>query len=94
MERIARDRDILEQTYAMKKPKDAAEYHGFTTSQGNYVIVKLMAVIDGDITQMTAQDRGGLSSYLAKHHGDSELNAFLESLKAEADIDISPDYLQ
>lgn len=90
----ALDRDILEQTYAMKKPKDAAEYHGFTTSQGNYVIVKLMAVIDGDITQMTAQDRGGLSSYLAKHHGDSELNAFLESLKAEADIDVSSDYLK
>lgn len=90
----ALDRDILEQTYAMKKPKDAAEYHGFTTSQGNYVIVKLMAVIDGDIAQMTAQDRGGLSSYLAKHHGDSELNAFLESLKAEADIDVSSDYLK
>ena len=53
-----------------------------------------MAVIDGDIAQMTAQDRGGLSSYLAKHHGDSELNAFLESLKAEADIDVSSDYLK
>jgi peptidyl-prolyl cis-trans isomerase D len=78
----------------MKKPSDKAEYHGFTTSQGNYVVVKLMAVIDGDIAQATEQDRVGLSSYLTKHHGDSELNAFLESLKAEADIDISPDYLK
>jgi peptidyl-prolyl cis-trans isomerase D len=90
----ALDRDILDQAYAMKKPSDSAEYHGFTTSQGNYVVVKLMAVIDGDIAQATEQDRGGLSAYLAKHHGDSELNAFLESLKAEADIDISASYLK
>jgi peptidyl-prolyl cis-trans isomerase D len=90
----ALDRDILEQAYAMKKPSDTPVYHGFTTSKGNYVVVKLTAVIDGDIEQATEQDRVGLSSYLAKHHGDSELNAFLESLKAEADIDISPDYLK
>ena len=88
----ALDRDIIDQAYAMEKPSDTAEYHGFTTSQGNYVVVKLMAVIEGDIAQATEQDRAGLFSYLTKHDGDSELNAFLESLKAEADIDISPDF--
>lgn len=90
----ALDRDIIDQAYAMEKPSDTAEYHGFTTSQGNYVVVKLMAVIEGDIAQATEQDRAGLFSYLTKHDGDSELNAFLESLKAEADIDISPDFLK
>ena len=62
-------------------------------SNGDYAVVKLKRVIEGDIDTASAQDRAGLSAYLARNDGNSELKAFLASLKTEEDIEISPGFL-
>ena len=56
--------------------------------------MKLKRVIEGDIDTASVQDRAGLSAYLARNDGNSELKAFLASLKAEAYIEISPGFLK
>lgn len=88
------DREVLEQAYAMQKPEDQPIYHGFGLSNGSYAIVKLKSVIAGDVDSASEQDRAGLSAYIAQNNGTSELKAFLASLKADADIDISASFLQ
>ncbi len=89
----ALDRFILDKVYAMPKPTSSAVYQGLTASNGDYVVVKLTAVIEGDIEDASAQDRAGLAAYLERSYGDSALEAFLASLKADADIEISQEYL-
>ncbi len=82
------DPAILEQAFAMAKPTDTPTYHGFSNREGDYVVVALNKVVDGDISAVTEQDKAGLSAYLARSQGDSELRAFLASLKADADIEM------
>jgi peptidyl-prolyl cis-trans isomerase D len=91
---MAMSREVLDEAYAMKKPGDQPVYHGFNLSNGDYAVVKLKRVIEGDIDTASAQDRAGLSAYLARNDGNSELKAFLASLKSEADIEISPNFLK
>lgn len=86
------NRDVLEQVYAMKKPDEKAVYAGFSLNNGDYAVVILTAVIEGDVNSASEQDRASLSAYLARSSGDSELAAFMASLKADADIDISSNY--
>lgn len=79
---------VIQHAFAMTKPSANATFSGFTANNGNYIVVKLTAVNDGDPADATAQDRDGLRSYLTSTHGTSELRAFMASLKADADIKI------
>ena len=88
------DREILDEVYAMEKPNENLIHHGFTDRYGNYVLIRLTAVIEGGIDEPSEQDREGLSSYLMQHYGDSEFRALIESLKAESDIEVSSDYFK
>ncbi|MFT7234660.1 MAG: peptidyl-prolyl cis-trans isomerase D [Methylophagaceae bacterium] len=86
------NREVLEQAYAMKKPDEKKVYAGVSLNSGDYAIVILSTVIEGEVDLASDQDRASLSAYLARSSGDSELSAFMASLKADADIDISPNY--
>ena len=88
------DREILDEVYAMEKPNEDLIHHGFTDRYGNYVLIRLTAVIEGKTDDPSEQDREGLSSYLMQHYGDSEFRALIESLKAESDIEVSSDYFK
>ena len=88
------DREILDEVYAMEKPNENLIHHGFTDRYGNYVLIRLTAVIEGKTDDPSEQDREGLSSYLMQHYGDSEFRALIESLKAESDIEVSSDYFK
>jgi len=88
------DREVLDEVYAMEKPNGNLIHHGFTDRNGNYVLIRLTAVIEGGLDNPSEQDREGLSSYLVQHYGDSEFRAFIGSLKAESDIEVSSDYFE
>jgi peptidyl-prolyl cis-trans isomerase D len=79
---------VLEKAYAMPKPQDSTEYAGFLANNGNYVIVALSAVEEGDVTDTVLAEQAGLKQQLAQLHGNSELQAFMASLREQADIDI------
>jgi peptidyl-prolyl cis-trans isomerase D len=88
------NREVLDKAYAMKKPDGQLVYQGFGLINGDYAIVALKSVIEGDIASASEQHRASLSAYLARNNGDSELKAFLASLEADADIEISPNYVK
>ncbi len=86
---------ILEQAFRLPEPTaNSAEFTGFSASNGNYIVVKVSGVTDGNPAEATAEDRDGLEAYLVKTEGSSQVQAFIESLKADADIKINLEYLK
>jgi peptidyl-prolyl cis-trans isomerase D len=84
---------ILKRAFALAKPNSEAQFAGFTATNGNYIVLKVAAVQEGDPTDATTEERDGLQSQLARVNGDSELQAFIDSLRAEASIEIFPQNL-
>lgn len=82
------NKEIIDAAFAIKKPKTSPEYSGFMASNGNYIVVKLNEVIEGDITAATQEDRDALAAYLVRSSGQNDLNTFINSLKLDADIEI------
>jgi len=79
---------ILKRAFSLAKPNNEAQYTGFTAANGNYIVVKVDAVQDGNPADASIEERDGLRSQLARVNGDSELQAFIDSLRAEASIEI------
>ncbi|RKZ79097.1 MAG: parvulin peptidyl-prolyl isomerase, partial [Gammaproteobacteria bacterium] len=68
---------VLQQAFSLSKPSGEAQFTGFTASNGNYIVVKVTAVHDGNPSDASEEDRDGLKSYLARSNGASELQAFI-----------------
>ncbi len=79
---------VLQHAFSVVKPSAEATFTGFTAQNGNYIVVKVTAVNDGNPADASAEDRDGLQSFLARNNGTSELQAFIASLRADADIEI------
>lgn len=79
---------ILRRAFAMPHPGDNAEYAGFSADNGNYVLIKLTAVENGDPASVSEEARETARQTLAQMQARAELQAFIASLRADADIDI------
>ena len=79
---------VLERAFAMAKPNNEPQYTGFTATNGNYIVIKVDAVHAGNPADASAEERDGLRSQLARINGDSELQAFIASLREEAKIEV------
>ncbi|NQY27518.1 MAG: SurA N-terminal domain-containing protein [Piscirickettsiaceae bacterium] len=79
---------VLQHAFSVVKPNDEATLTGFTAQNGNYIVVKVTAVNDGNPAEASSEDRDGLQSFLMRNNGVSELQAFIASLRADADIEI------
>ena len=95
---IARnDADVSEQVssrvFAMAKPTSGTQYKGFTADNGNYIVLLVSAVTDTDVSTISTEEQESLRSDLAGVYGDSELQAFIKSLREDADIDVFAKYL-
>ncbi len=86
---------ILQSAFSSAKPKSDSEpeFVGFTARNGNFVVVKVSAVHEGDPASVSAEVRDGLTSHLDRVYVDSELQAFVNQLKNEADIEVFQQYL-
>jgi peptidyl-prolyl cis-trans isomerase D len=82
------NREIIDSAFAMKKPVTQPGYNGFSASNGNYIVVKLNQVLEGDISGVTKEERNSVAAYLSRSSGQDQLRAFIDSLKLDADIDI------
>lgn len=81
---------ILEQAFRLPEPDgNRAEFTGFSASNGNYIVVKVSGVTDGNPAEATGEERDGLEAYLLKTEGSSQVQAFIDSLKADAEIKIN-----
>lgn len=85
---------ILEHAFAVAKPVDGiANYSGFVADNGNYIVVKVTAVEDGQALDIETSQREALLGYLKRMATESELQALLASIKEEANIEIFEQHL-
>jgi peptidyl-prolyl cis-trans isomerase D len=85
---------ITQHAFAMTRPQSGQTvYSGFTASNGNYIVVAVSDVIDGDVTSVEQETKDGIKTQLQRIYGDAESKAFVESLKANAEIEIFSELL-
>jgi peptidyl-prolyl cis-trans isomerase D len=85
---------ITQHAFAMTRPQNGETvYSGFTASNGNYIVVAVSDVIDGDVTGVEQETKDVLQTQLQRIYGDAESKAFVESLKANAEIEIFSELL-
>lgn len=85
---------LLEHAFSMKKPHSKPVYSGFVADNGNYVIVELSGVKDGNTDAVTDEQRTALKQQLTSLYASSEVEAFIAQLRANADITINEDALK
>jgi peptidyl-prolyl cis-trans isomerase D len=79
---------ILQRAFEMQKPDAQAQYTGFTADNGNYVVIKLTAVENGQAAEVEAEEKQSIQEQLQQMLANAELQAFIASLRADADIEI------
>lgn len=79
---------ILQRAFAMPQPDDEAQYAGFSADNGNYVLIKLTAVENGDPSAATEEERNSARQQIRQMQANAQLQAFISSLRADADIEI------
>ncbi|MCX4190981.1 SurA N-terminal domain-containing protein [Methylophaga sp. OBS1] len=79
---------ILQRAFEMQKPESQAQYTGFTADNGNYVVIKLTDVQNGQTADVEAEERQSIQEQLQQMMSNAELQAFIASLRADADIEI------
>jgi peptidyl-prolyl cis-trans isomerase D len=88
-------KQILRRAFSMPSPaNDKAVYQGFTAENGNYIVIKLSALKDGDTSAVTQDERDVLIDDLKNLYSRAEFDAFMATLRAEADIEINDAALQ
>ncbi|MDQ7072652.1 MAG: hypothetical protein Q9N32_02740 [Gammaproteobacteria bacterium] len=86
---------ILRHAFATPRPEETAQYSGFTANNGNYIVVQVSAVLEGEAIPdgFPRQPEDQLKTYLYTTYSNSELEAFINSLKETADIEIYGQFL-
>jgi len=84
---------VLRRAFSIAKPSSEAQYLGFTATNGNYVVIEVSAVTEGKASDASTEDLDGLRSHLSRTYADSELQAFIKSIRDEADIELFDKYL-
>lgn len=84
---------ISSRVFAMEKPVSSTQYEGFTADNGNYIVLMVSAITEADATTMSKDKRELLRTDLTGVYADSELQAFIKSLRDNADIDVFEKYL-
>ena len=80
---------ILEQAFATPKPVNGSpKYSGFVANNGNYIVVEVSASKEGEIADVSTEQREALLTQLKRISTQSELQALLASIKEESDIEI------
>lgn len=81
---------VLEHGFAMPRSQQQS-VSGFTAENGNYIVVVLNDVKDGVDSEATEEQKQALTANLARLNANSEIEAFIASLREEADIEILED---
>ncbi len=79
--------DIIASVFAMQKPADGAPtYSGSTLGNGTYVLIELMSVNPGAVSELTMEDRSAIVESLLNDKGNAEFGATINNLKGSASI--------
>lgn len=79
-------REILSHVFALPKPAGESVVSGVTTADGNYTVVNLTDVKEGDATALSDAEKANLRNRLANLWGESSYLAYESQLEQEAKI--------
>ncbi len=84
---------VLDRAFSVARPDTQAPFIGFTADNGNYIIVNVISAKDGVLSDASQEDRDGLKSHMVRTYGTSQLQALIDSLKENAEIELFKEYL-
>ena len=88
------DSKIVEQAFKMKKPTEGKpSYDGVALASGDYAVVGISKVTDGDIASIDEAKRQTLLRNIAGIRGEAAFSSYLQSLKDSASIVVQEDSL-
>jgi peptidyl-prolyl cis-trans isomerase D len=85
---------VLNKAFAMPKPATGASIDGFQAQNGNYIVVAVTAIDEGSVENSDLTEQAMLKQQMAQLQASAERQAFIESLRATAQIEIKDPTLQ
>ena len=80
--------DLLFKVFAMGKPSgEQSVIDGFELSNGDYAVVSLVSVADGDLADITMIEKQSIKSSLGASYGGTDYASYLSSLEAGAFVE-------
>lgn len=84
--------EVLQQAFLLPHPAAGkAQFARVSLADGNYALVAVDKVQDGDLSKVSAEQRNTLRDQMSQAYGILATQGFLDSLKAKADIKIAAD---
>ena len=80
------NRSILEQAFALAEPVDGPVRTTLTLDNGTFVVMELTQVIEGSLDSLPDEERGSITSRMISDLGNSDFQAYLGTLKKNADV--------
>jgi peptidyl-prolyl cis-trans isomerase D len=78
---------LLQAVFALGRPQGDRPLLGSTTlAEGDFVVLRLMAVSDGEVAAAPAETRQALEDRLKRAQGAAAFEALVESVRARADV--------
>ena len=89
------NRQVLQHAFSMPKPEEKNQYSGFTAENGNYVVIQVSAILEGETIpdHFPQSGKDALKPYLMTTYSNSELQSFIASLKESAEIEVFEQFL-
>ncbi|HHM05919.1 MAG TPA: peptidylprolyl isomerase [Gammaproteobacteria bacterium] len=89
------DSEVLQAAFRASRPEgETPVWQGQALASGDYAVLAVFEVQDGNAAMTQGALRKSISAALLQERGRSEFNAYLDALKAGADIKRFPDNLQ
>lgn len=80
------NRQILTEVFALPRPESGPERTSITLDNGTFVMVELSQVNEGTIDSIPEEERGGLIASVSNDLGNSEFQAYMNTLRENSDI--------
>lgn len=81
------DRETMRHVFALPRPGETSVVSGFTKSNGDYVVVNLTQVTDGDWQAMSEEEKTALRKRLSGMAGNTSYSAYEAQLQEDAEIE-------
>ena len=80
------NRQILQQVFTMRAPRDGPERVDITLDNSTFVLIELTQVNSGSLESLQEEERNSMTNALLVDLGSSDFQAFLANLRETADI--------
>lgn len=92
LEEVARNanvanQQIIAEAFTMPAPEGGVERSAVTLSNGTFVLIELQEVAPGSLASLSEEEQRQLQSSMAADYGGSDFDAYLNTLRNNADIE-------